>query len=358
MFERTAPERYDSLPDIPEPSENPHLVGHEEAARMLARAYATGKLHHAILLAGPPGIGKATLAFHLAHHLLTHTDPGRAPATIAAPDPAAQAFRLVAQDAHPSLLHLTRPWVEKDKKFKTVITVEEIRRVSRFLSMTVHDGGYRIVIVDPADDMNTSATNALLKSLEEPPQRTLFLLITHSLGRLLPTIRSRCQIVRLQPLEDDALLGLLDRISANTPTEERARRDLAQRSAGSPRNAVLLAEYGGLEIAEMVERIATAECFDVAEAHRLADGVGGREKAVQFAIFNNAVLDMVSARAEAAALGSAVAEAERWSRLWQEFGRMVRETEIYNLDKKQHVVGTMTRLQAAIGKRSPAPARM
>ena len=124
-------------------------------------------------------------------------------------DPASSLYRQVASGAHPSLLHLTRPFDEKNKKFKTALTVDEIRRVGRFLSLTAHDGGYRIVIVDPADDMNTNAANALLKNLEEPPSRTLFVLVAHSLGRLLPTIRSRCQIVRLQPLGDADLLAAL-----------------------------------------------------------------------------------------------------------------------------------------------------
>lgn len=348
MFERIAPERYDSLPDVPEPSENPFLAGHEEVASMLARAYRAGKLHHALLLAGPPGIGKATLAFHLAHHIFANPDPESAPDTLSTPDPAARSFRLVAQDAHPSLLHLTRPYVEKDRKFKTVITVEEIRRVSRFLSMTTHDGGYRMVIIDPADDMNNSATNALLKSLEEPPPRTIFVLIAHSIGRLLPTIRSRCQITRLQPLAHEALLAVLDRVSAAAPGNESARAELARRAAGSPRNAVLLSEYGGLEIADSVERIAAGASFDVAQAHRLADGISGRDKAVQFSIFNNTVLDAVSRQAERAAGQGDTRRADAWSRLWEEIGGATQETEIYNLDRKQHVIGTMARLQAAM----------
>ena len=156
IFERIAPERHDTLDNVPEPSEHPYLFGHHEAADMLAAAYRGGRLHHAVVLAGPAGIGKATLAFRLACHVLANPDPAAAAARLAPPDPASQVFRLIAQDAHPSLLHLTRPPNERTKGFKTVLTVDEIRRVSRFLSMTAHDGGYRIVIVDPADDMNNA----------------------------------------------------------------------------------------------------------------------------------------------------------------------------------------------------------
>jgi len=126
-------------------------------------------------------------------------------------------FRQIATGAHPSVLHLTRPLNDKTKSFKTVVTVDEIRKVNRFLSMTSHDGSYRIVIVDPADDMNINAANALLKNLEEPPARTLFILIVHAPGSLLPTIRSRCQMVRLAPLAEDELMAVLQGIEPPPP---------------------------------------------------------------------------------------------------------------------------------------------
>ncbi len=164
MFERLAPEQYDSIPGVPEPAENPRLIGHAEASALLAGAYRAGKLHHALLLAGAHGIGKATLAFHLARHLLKYPRSEAAPDRLEDADVGTPLFRQVASGAHPSVLNLTRPYDDKRKVFKTVVTVEEIRRVNRFLSMTSHDGGYRIVIVDSADDMNASAANALLKS--------------------------------------------------------------------------------------------------------------------------------------------------------------------------------------------------
>ena len=130
MFERIAPEQHDTLDGIPEPSENPMLFGHGEAAAMLAAAYRAGKLPHALLFAGPLGIGKATLAFHLAYHLLKYP-PARERAGRAWPRriPTSPLFRQIAIGAHPSVLHLTRPSNEKTKRFKTVVTVDEIRRV-------------------------------------------------------------------------------------------------------------------------------------------------------------------------------------------------------------------------------------
>ncbi|TIX19989.1 DNA polymerase III subunit delta', partial [Mesorhizobium sp.] len=207
IFERIAPEQHDTLDGVPEPSETPFLIGHSQAAGMLTAAYRAGKLPHALIFSGPVGIGKATLAFHLAHHLLKHPDFAQAPESLATPDPASSLFRQIATGAHPGVLHLTRPLNDKTKSFKTVVTVDEIRKVNRFLSLTSHDGSYRVVIVDPADDMNTNAANALLKNLEEPPARTLFILIVHAPGSLLPTIRSRCQVVRLTPLDAEDLMA-------------------------------------------------------------------------------------------------------------------------------------------------------
>ena len=177
MSERLAPEQAHTPPDIPRPAE-----------------------HHALLLTGPKGIGKATFAFHLAHHLLSHPRGEDAPETFGRPDPASAVARQVASGAHPAVLHLTRPYDERTKKFKSAITVDEVRRVGRFLSLRAHDDSYRVVIVDPADEMNRNAANALLKSLEEPPARAIFLLISHAPGTLLPTIRSRCQVLRFASL--------------------------------------------------------------------------------------------------------------------------------------------------------------
>lgn len=345
MFERIAPEQHDTLDGIPGPSENPYLFGHGEVSSMLAAAYRAGKLPHALLLAGPLGVGKATLAFHLACHLLKFPRHDEAPAALVAPEPESSLFRQVATGAHPSVLHLTRPANEKTKGFKTVVTVDEIRRVSRFLSMTSHDGGYRVVIVDPADDMNVSAANALLKNLEEPPSRTVFILISHSPGGLLPTIRSRCQMVRLGPLGQGDLIDALSTFDIKPPADEASRRALAERAGGSVRMAILLTQYGGLEIAQATEEILRAPTLDVAAAHRLADAVAGRDSAIQFDIFNRHVLDLLAGAASAAALRGDAVRAGRYSRDWQEIRVAVEEAETYNLDRKQHALNMIARLQ-------------
>ncbi len=351
MDERLAPEQFDTLPDIPEPRENPFRTGHGEIAARIAAAYRAGKLHHALLFTGPSGVGKATLAFHVAHHLLAHPNFADAPDTIAAPDPASGLWRQIATGSHPGILHLTRPFDEKRKLFKTVITVEEVRRVSRFLSHTAHDGGYRLVIVDTADDMNTSAANAVLKNLEEPPQRTLFILISHSPGRLLPTIRSRCQIHRFAPLGHSELEQVLSAVGAEMPEDAAGRSAFFDLAQGSARTAFLLTQYGGLEIASAADAVIDAGSFDVMAADKIAQALTGRDASIQFDIFNRHIAERVARAASASAGAGQGARALRLSELWSETAATIRETEVYNLDKRQHVMGLLHRLNADLAAR-------
>ena len=345
MFTRLAPEQYDTIPGVPEPRENPRLFGHKEPSDLLATAYRTGRMHHALLLSGPHGIGKATFAFHLAHHLLRYPRSEDAPETLAVPDPDSSLFRQIAGGSHPALLHLARPYNEKTKTFRSALTVDEIRRVNRFLSMTSHDGSYRIVVVDSADDMNTNAANALLKNLEEPPQRTLFVLIAHSAGALLPTIRSRCQTVRMRPLEKDALLQVLSTLETDLPNDPKALDALAEKAEGSARAAILLTQFGGFEIMEALENAVDAAKLDIAAAYRLADAVSGKDQAIQFSLFNNGALEFIEARAVRAADKGDIASAGRLGTLWQELRRQMVETDAFNLDRRQHVVSVVGRIR-------------
>lgn len=342
MFERLAPEQHDTLEGVPEPAETPFLVGHEDVATMLVGAYRAGKLPHALMFVGPVGIGKATLAFHLAHHLLKYPRHEESPLQLAVPDPASPLFRQIAQGAHPSVLHLTRPLNERTKSFKSVVTVDEIRKVGSFLSLTSHDGGYRVVIVDPADDMNANAANALLKNLEEPPARTLFILIVHAPGSLLPTIRSRCQVIRLSPLEPQGLGQVMEAVGQGAGDA-----GLLARAGGSVRNAILLSQYGGLEIAGALENLVRSPRYEIAAAHRLADVVAGRDAAVPFDIFNRHALDLLAQEARQAALGGDLARARALTDAWQEARDTIIEMETYNLDKKQHALSMIDRLNSA-----------
>ena len=184
------------------PAENTKLFGHDELQAFLSQSYRSGKGHHAVLIEGPEGIGKATLAFRFANHVLSHPDPATAPEEIGDPDPASAVSRQIASGASHNLLLSLTARGRKDRQ-------GESRRSrwtrcggpGRFFSQTSGTGNWRIVIIDPADDMNRNAANAILKILEEPPKRALFLVLSHAPGRLLPTIRSRCLPLKLAPLD-------------------------------------------------------------------------------------------------------------------------------------------------------------
>ena len=170
------------------PRENPDLLGHTGAERELRRLAEAGRLPHAILLSGPRGIGKATLAFRFARFLFaigTAGDDGLAV------DPESGVFRRVASGGHADLLTVERTYDPRRRRLRSDILVEDTRAIAGFFRLTSAEEGWRIVIVDGAEEMNRNAANALLKILEEPPRRGLLLLVSHSPGRLLPTVRSR-----------------------------------------------------------------------------------------------------------------------------------------------------------------------
>lgn len=350
VFERLAPEQHDTLPDIPEPRENPFLLGHEGVVQRIGAACRMNRLHHGLLLHGPRGIGKATFAFRLAYHLLSHPAAEEAPDFISAVDPQSDLYRQIARGVHPAVLHLARPFDQDGKRFKTAITVDEVRRVNRFLSMTTHDGGYRIVIVDPAEDMNTNAANALLKNLEEPPKRSLFVLVSHLPGRLLPTIRSRCQAFRFQPLSDEELLGVLEKIGEEVPTQQKAREKLLERAGGSPRNAILMTRYGGTELADTIDELLSGGDFDMAKAHKLGDAVNTRGAEIQLSIVNETFLDRIADRSKTAGIAGDIERSGRLSELWQQINRAIWQSDVYNLDRKQHVVDTLIKMREALSE--------
>ncbi|MCP1335769.1 DNA polymerase III subunit delta' [Futiania mangrovi] len=237
----------DCRPGAPHPRTRFGLHGHDRAVEVFLSSWASGRLPHAWLVGGEEGIGKATMAYHLIRALLRHGD--RAPATVAevTQAPPDEVARRIAAGGHGNLIVLRRPWDDKKKRAQAVLPVAEVRRLGGFLSQTASEKGWRIVLVDGANDMNTSAANALLKSLEEPPRKTLFFLISDRPGALLPTIRSRCARLELQPLtQADTRLVLAE---IGTMGEGEGDLDAAVAlSAGSPGQAVSLMTGGVLGI--------------------------------------------------------------------------------------------------------------
>lgn len=348
MIERLAPLQHDTLDDVPEPSENPLLIGHAEAQQLLLSAQRAGRMPHAVVLSGPRGVGKATFAFHLARHLIGQSAAHGV--KFSETDAQSGTFRQVASGAHPSVLHLTRPVDAKGTSFKTVLSVDEIRRIGQFLSLTAPDGAYRVVIVDPADDLRASAANALLKNLEEPPQSTIFILICHSAGRLLPTIRSRCQIIRFDALDDSELTQVLNAVGGLPANIDQAA--LIGRAEGSARKAIVLHQHGGLEILSTLSDV-LRDPRDVRTQHKLAEAISGRERATQFAIFNEHALSLLAGAASQAVDSGDSTRAKSLADAWQEARMAISDTETYNLDQKQHALTMIGRLNRALSGDAP-----
>jgi DNA polymerase-3 subunit delta' len=339
-------DRFDVLEGAVSPAENMRLFGHADAEHFLAQSYRSGKGHHAILIEGPEGIGKATLAFRFANHVLTHPEPAEAPEEIADPDPNSIVSRQIASGASHNLLHLTRPVDEKTGKVKSAITVDEVRRAGKFFSQTSGTGNWRIVIVDPADDLNRNAANAILKILEEPPKRALFLVLTHAPGKLLPTIRSRCLPLQLKPLAPDALRDAMTNLGFDL-SGANAQKVLAS-ADGSVSEALKLINYGGLDIMTAFETILNGQEPAIRkDMHKLAEVLAAKDSETIFDFFSALVTGYVMGEARKAARDGDIDRADRFARLSSGVTERISVAQAYNLDRKQTVLMILDDLRAA-----------
>jgi DNA polymerase III subunit delta' len=336
------PPQHDTLPGIGAPVLNTRLFGHDAQLAFLAASYGTGRLHHALLFEGPAGIGKAAAAFHLAQHLIAFPVAAAAPVSLQTLDQSGADFRQLANGTHLQVLHLTRPYDPKTEKFKTMLTVDEVRRIGHFLSRTNAGPGYRVVIIDPADDMNAAAANALLKNLEEPPGRTIFILISLGAGRLLPTIRSRCQSLRFNTLRQEDLSAA---IMAAVPGAD-VNDDLIAVAEGSVRRALTLTAFGGVEIIKAADQLIEARKFDAEKAGKLGDAITGRDADIQYQLLTDHLLSRISSAAARLAGSGHAASAREISGLFSATAAMLSDAQRFNLDRKQTIFGLIAALQA------------
>jgi DNA polymerase-3 subunit delta' len=265
-----APET-DRLEGFAHPRENLSLVGHEAAVARTAQAIRSSRAPQAWLITGPPGIGKATFAYRIARYLLAYGATDKGPADLSVPERDAATIQVRA-GSHAGLLVLKRGLNPDTGRLMTVISVNEIRKLGGFFGMTSGAGGWRVAIVDTADDMNDNAANGILKLLEEPPARAMLLLLAHVPGRLLPTIRSRCQRLDLKPLEEELVVSELAKLLPDTKPAERA--SLARLSGGSIGAALQLAGGEGVVLAREADRlIGAAASPDITALMALGDKV-------------------------------------------------------------------------------------
>ncbi len=336
----------DTLDGAVSPVQNPNLFGHDEALSFLGHAYKSAKSHHAFLIEGPEGIGKATLAFRFAHHILAHPEPEMAPDVIGVPDTEALSYKQVVAGASHNLLHLRRPYDEKAERFKSAITVDEVRRTGRFFGQTSGSQNWRIVIVDAADDLNRSAANAILKMLEEPPKRSLFLVLSHAPGRLLPTIRSRCLPLVLKPLSDDNLMRALESLGLAIDDDERVH--LIQEANGSVSEAIRLINYGGLEILKAIDAVLTDPDGQRGQMHKISDTLAARDNDALFDLISALLLRRLELAARNSALGGDIEHSAKIANLVSDLRDRLTNASAFNLDKKQMALSLIESCQGIL----------
>jgi DNA polymerase III subunit delta' len=358
----------DRLDGFPHPRMTARLYGHEAKEVAFLEGFASQRLHHGWLVTGPEGVGKATLAYKMTRFLLANPedrDPFGQTLDVTEDSPASRQVKVLA---HPGLLVLRRPYDPKIKRFKTEIPVDEVRRLRSFLNLTAAQDQYRVVLIDTADDLNANAANAVLKSLEEPPARTVFILLSSSPGRLLPTIRSRCRTLDLTPLNSDVLKrAVVQAISASgedvtAPVPSGDDWLLLERLAGgSVRRVLSLQTAGGLDLQKRLEALVSSlPNIDWTAVHTLADEVSSAAAETKFFLMQGLLSSFLARliRAQATGTGAAsdVVLAKRligeprlaaWASLWETQASENAVVDALNLDRKTLILQTFARLEAA-----------
>jgi DNA polymerase-3 subunit delta' len=339
------------------PRANPDLVGHEAAEARLRHLYDSSRLPHALLLAGPRGIGKATLAFRLARFVLSEAGEGGVLEMFGGPGHLSDApglavradsgvFRRVAAGGHADLLTIERAYDPRRKRLRHEIVVDDVREIGAFLHLTAAEGGWRVVIVDGADAMNRNAGNALLKILEEPPRRALLLLVAHSPGPLLPTIRSRCRQMKLSPLPAASVRMLLGRHCPNL--DDVAAASIVDLAEGSIGRALELAASGGVELYRtMVAMLARRPGLDPLALHGFADKLARADAEASYRTVEELLRQHLARQAVGAARGGHRREAARWASLRDEIGNEFARADGLNLDRKQTILSAFFAIEQA-----------
>ena len=328
------------MAEIRHPREIFDLIGHEAAEAAFEASRQRGRLHHAWLLTGPEGVGKATFAYRAARRLLGA--PANPAHGVLGANPDHPVSRQIIARSHPDILVIER--VGEDGKVRKVIPVDEARRLAEFFSKSPASAPHRVAIVDAADDLNINAANALLKTLEEPPERGILLMISHSPGRLLPTIRSRCRRLAFQPLEIEAAA---DFVRAREDVTEEAALRLAKMAGGAPGRAWTLAAGKALDMDDAARALlADLPKVDEAMALSLADRFRGGEGQAQF----NLLFDRLAERVHGFTVdraGQGIGAGDRWAQAWETLQRLPREVEALNLDRTDALFTALEDLRRA-----------
>jgi DNA polymerase-3 subunit delta' len=347
-----APES-DRFKEAPHPRETLVFFGNAAAERELLDAFRRDKMAQAWILSGPQGIGKATLAWRMARFLLAHPDPyaedvqSAETLEVSGDLPAA---RRIASMALADTFLLRREWNDKTKKFFTEIRIEDVRKIIHSFHHGSGAGGWRVAIVDCADDLNRASANALLKLIEEPPERSLFLIVAHQPGRILPTIRSRCRKLALGPLNNGEIAQAVCALGEPwSELPEDAVAAAAESAEGSVQEALRLLDGDGVAFDKtlrgLFERLPKVDWLAV---HALADKLSGRDNENAYETFMKALQRWLDVRVRAGAeQGAQPARLAAYASAWEEISQAARETEVFNFDKRALVLGIFERLARA-----------
>lgn len=349
------------------PRASMQLFGHESGERQFLEAFNSDRLHHAWLLTGPKGIGKATLAWRIAKFLAVQSDD--AGSGLFGDDMKADTLDVPAENpviqrvvggGFGGIAVAERTENEKTGKLRNDIIIDDVRKLTNFYSQTSAEGGWRVAIVDAADEMNTNAANALLKLLEEPPAKSILILIAHSPGKLLPTIRSRCRTLKLKPLAENSVRAVLAaQYTALSPEDLTA---LARLSSGAPGRAMEMASLDGVALyRQMATQLASLPRINVPQVHALAGQLAAPKADAEYRLFiamflswierlirqtasGIATNDIMAGESAEMARISALAKLDHWLDLWEKMGRLVARADAVNLDRKQVIVNMFSSL--------------
>jgi DNA polymerase-3 subunit delta' len=329
----------------PHPRANFEFFGHAAAEQQILAAYRGGRMPHAWLIGGEMGIGKATLAYRMARFVLAHPDPSAADVQTAqslfVPVENAAARRIASQ-AHGDLLVLERT-VNDAGKMRTEIAVDDVRRTVSFFGSTAGEGGWRVCIVDSADELNRAGANTLLKILEEPPARALLIVVSHTPGRLLPTIRSRCRRLTLRPLAAADLIAAAAQaigVALDDPQLLRA----AKLAEGSVNRAIALYDGALLALRERIaDLLAKLPETDAQAMHALGDSLGRADDGAM-TTFTDAVRRWLGDQVER---GGEPHKLVQFAEAWEKFNRAAADVDIFNVERKPLVFSTFGLLAEA-----------
>lgn len=341
----------DRAPACAHPRETYDLIGHQNAEAQFIRSKTSGRLHHAWLISGPKGVGKSTLAYRIIRLMLGGEPLLPSTLNIPAADSAAQ--RIEAQ-GHGNLFVLRRPYNEKTKKLRSEIPVDIVRAMTSFFENTpAEDGLPRIALVDTMDEMTTSAENAILKILEEPPENALIILLSHSPGRLLPTIRSRCLSLKLRPIEVDLMRPWL---AAQSDQPEQILEAAIGLSRGGPGKAIALAQNADYVLKPLTRFLSSLEHGDSSSDHILANMLAARDKADARSLFWDCLQDILQEQASFSMTGEwrsafnplpASKPAQSWMALWKKICEWQRVENAINMDKKTVMLTALSEIRQA-----------